>query len=190
MARHSLYPGFIRLFYTSNAHAHVQVLPVNPSLSGSVWIVQKVLGGSYTDWTEAVDAWAVVLKGVLNTADTIDRAELYTMSAPDADPLFRAVYNVGVSGTAVTATVAYEQMVWTLRTDNGGLLKIYVMEGVFPLNYRHPYGSAGSTALAIWDFIMSGAGFIFGRDLGVPIAPIFVTTKLNDQLRKKYVLNA
>lgn len=190
MASHSLYPGFVKLHYTSNTHPHVMVLPVIPGLVGSVWTVSKVLGGVYNPWTDAIDAFVIILKALLNTADTIDSADLYQLASPTSVPVFRSTYLIGVNGTQSTATVPWEQMVWTFRNDDGGHLKVYLMEGVFPLNYRKTYSAAGSTAVALFDFVMSGAGFIFSRDEGIPIAPIFVTTKENDALRKRYLLDA
>lgn len=190
MASHSLYPGFVKLHYTSNTHPHLQVLPVIPALASGIWTVAKVLGGVYADWTTAIDAYVVILKALFPLEATIDSAELYTIGAVGDSPIFRATHPIGVAGTTDDPVVVWGEAVHTLRADNGGILKLYLMENINGGENHLPYASCAPVNKALFDFVQSSAGFIFARDGGVPISPLFLTTKTNDQLRKRFLLNA
>lgn len=185
----SLYPGFVKLFYTGNGHPHVMTIPVIPSASGSTWKVAKVLGGDYDPWTTAIDAFNVLFKAVLKTTDGVVSADLYTLASETADPLFRESYACVVAGTSAGTIAANSQAVITLRTSLGGILKLYVMEAagvVADYVDRAPLAAGGFKNLA--DFMIASTGFAFGRDGGRPIAPVSLITKTNDALRKKYLL--
>jgi hypothetical protein len=166
------------------------VLPVIPAISGGIYTVAKVLGGTYNPWTAAVDAFVLVLKAQLNTSDSIVSADLFTQASPTATPVFVATYSVNVAGTSSSADLALGELVLTWRTDDGGLLRMYIMECVISNNYRQSRATAGSTIQALFDFVTASSGFVFGRGGGVPIAPIFATGKINDVLRKKFLLNS
>jgi hypothetical protein len=187
MAIHSLYPGFVKIAYTSNGHPHTMVLPVKPEVSGSTWALEKVLGGSYDPWTDAVDAFVLLQKGELKTTDSINTAELWTLASESADPLFREVYAVSQAGTGSAANVPYGERVITFRTAAGGLLRHYLMEGSTPVNVRDnpPFAASAYNDVAL--MFISSDGFVFGRDGGQPITPIRMTSKTNDALRKKYI---
>ena len=184
----SLFPGFVRLRYTVEARPHVQTLPCKPFLAFTgEWFVELAdqVGGVL--WTTAIESYLTSLAGVFQgTVTQFASAELYTLSDPEADPLFVEAY--APTGPVFTGGIAQDWMesVFTFRTQSGGILRLYLMEGTSSINQRvFPplYAGAGSKAVA--DYILSAQSFVFGRDGSRAIAGIAFTTKTNDKLRKK-----
>lgn len=191
MTINSLYPGFVKFTYTGNLHSHLQVLPVKPTISGSTWALDKVLGGTYDPWTDGIDAYVVLFKACLKTTDGCARAELWTMLTSDADPEFREAYDIDVDGTNGGSVAPFSQLVINHRTDGGGLLRWYVMEGAgYTVDGRDLAPLNASTFKSVSDFLIASTGFVFGRDGTRPISAIAATTKTNDALRKKYFINS
>lgn len=188
--RHSLYPGFIRLFYTSNGHSHRQVLPVQPN-TPAAGTALKLHDGSVGagDWTDDITEWVSLVKVFFHTADNFDSAELWTLASPTADPIFRETFSLGIAGTNAGADTPAGQGVLTFRGNEGERSLIYLMEGVISSSLRQAYADFDSATKALADFVTAPDGWIFGRDNNYPIATLNFTGKVNDQLRKKYFLS-
>lgn len=191
MAIHSLYPSFIKLFYTSNTHTHKHIIPVSAVPSGSTYkLIAKVTPtNDYDPWTAGVTAIVNLLKTLIKTTDSYTYAELWTLSAFNADPIFREVFNVSVAGTNAGATVANSQAVMTLRTNLGGVARIFVMEGTsqVPLKLVAPFSAGAVKDLS--DFLIGNTSPVIGRDGATLTAPVSFITKTNDVLRRKFHLN-
>lgn len=184
----SLYPGFVKVFYTQNGHAHTMTLPVLPSGTGSSATVTKNDGTLYASFAAAMAAFATVLVPLLNNAGGIGRAELWTLATPTADPVFQLADDTAAAGTSAVAATPLSQFTLTQRTSAGGLAKLVVLESPTTINLRFnaplPVGNVKN--LATW---MQGVnGWIIGRDGGKIVTEIAYTTKINDALRKKYLL--
>lgn len=193
MAENSLFPGFVDLFYTTNGHQHKARIPAAPYLgAGAVWGLETgTPGPGYFPWTAGIDAYVAVLRPLIHSSSQIVRAELWTMASPTADPVFVAVYDVELAGTSAAAPVANSQAVFTFRTDVGGILRTYIMEGSLAVNQEHfPPGWGGATLAAFANYIMSANSWLKGRDGGKPFAGVRFLSKTNDTLRKKYILDS
>jgi hypothetical protein len=84
-----------------------------------------------------------------------------------------------------------EEIVYSFRTGAGGVLKIYGMEASIAANQRLPLRTSSAAPHgAIATYLMGTDGWVIGRDGGFPIAGRFITTKINDALRKKQLLDA
>jgi hypothetical protein len=183
-----LAPGFIRLFYTSNSHPHVQVIPVSPSGSGgSIQLTQK--NGSLVDWDTAMISYVALARAIFHTADTFDSAEIFTQADCDSAPVFQDNMTFsGINGTQTPADVPWSQDVMTFRTVGGGRAKLQFMETVYAVDLHVPIpGGSGSETDAIAAFATGSTSFITGRDNTYLAAPLNQTTKTNDQLRKKFL---
>jgi len=192
MAIHTLYPGFIRIFYVSGGHTHKMLLPVLPVASGLTWkLTAKVSPANDWDpWTLAVSAYILKIKPFFPATTSFTAAELWTLAASDADPIFREVFSIAVVGTGAGSAVAFAQDVVTWRTAIGGLLRTYFMEDASPVNLvQNPPYPAG-ILLDLFNFMTGVTAFIVGRDGGMPIGSTRRVTKLNDKLRKKFLLEA
>lgn len=186
----SLYPGFVKIFYTGNAHTHQQLLPCKPFVGvGGDWYVEHngdILGQV---WTAAVDALIAKEVGFLKTTDGFNRAELWTLASPTSDPLFREAYDIAVAGAATAPVVPFSQYVLTHRTSLGGVGRLYIMEGPISTDTfdRAPLAAGGGKTLS--DYMIGTTGWVRGRDGGKLVTPISAIGKVNDKLRKKYRLD-
>lgn len=191
MGRNSLAPGFVRLIYTANGRVHKATLPVEPVNNAGVWAVEKNNGTLYSPWTGAVDAYVTVFKALLNTSDEVQTAQLWVQVDEDSEPVFEEEHNIATAGTNATSPLAYGQCTMVFRTDFGGLLRLYVMEPAVSLNQHFfPPLSAGPFENLRAHVAGATTGWFRGRDGGVPTSLCSVTTKINDKLRKKFLLNA
>lgn len=192
MAKNSLFPGFIRLFYNTNGHQHTMTIPVKPFFSGvtNEWYLEQKGAPLGIAWKTILDTYANILKGFISTTGDITRADLYTMSAPDAEPLFVDTEDISLAGTGTPAPLAYGQLTIAFRSANGGTYRLQIMEpSATSANVEQfPPFTGGNLALTNW---MTGStSFIVARDGGFLVAPIRMLSKTNDHLRKKYLLDA
>lgn len=185
MAGNSIYPGFIKLFYTSNGHIHTQLLPVYPVNVGGSWMIQTK-GITEPSFHSAVDSYVQRFKALFHTTDSIDYAELWTLDSPDANPVFQEAYQVGEAGTNNGADVPNSETVYTFRCTDGSLLKTYAMETANLYTYfdRSPLASGSNKDFADW--MVSDDGWVQSRAGGRPVTVITARGKINDVLRKKY----
>lgn len=199
MAINTLWPGFMKLYYTSNGHQHIQVLPMTqPVGTPSPGILPDFETADALPTTHSfdiiVDEYVDAILPLFNTTTNFSMAEYWWYPTTDSDPIFIYAYEVGVAGISATATFPYSQAVMTLRTKLGGLLKLYFMEvAVSSVNVRDPFPFAGVIYPAIYTHLTTpGASgrCIVGRDGGYVVSGINVNTKTNDALRKKYLLNS
>lgn len=189
MAGLSLYPGFVKLRYTGNGHVHYQTIPARPFLAvGGEWYLEKkdVAGGS--EWSALVDAYVALYKPFLNTADEVQVAHLWAYPDEDSDPVFIEEHNIALAGTSATASVPYGQLVFTMRTTAGGLMRSYVMEGYYPANQKgYPPFPAG-VPKNFTDYLKASGSWVVGRDGAFLSSIVSFTSKYNDALRKKFLL--
>lgn len=188
MAANSLYPGFWRIHYTSNAHPHVMVVPVKPVNVGGSWFFQDKQGNTVVGLVAAATAFINPLKPFMHTSSTFVDVELWTMSSPTADPVFQDVQPLGIAGTAATATIPREQFVGTFRTQGGSLWRLYLMEAVVQIDQvTNPPYNANYAALVT---ALTGlSSYVAGRDGTFLNSCVRFVAKENDALRKKYLLN-
>lgn len=191
MARHDLGPGWIVLKYTSNAHAHKAILPCtfdgapSPGLEPDL---QKRVGGSIAA-TAAVSAYCNVAKVFLKTTDTFTAYEVYYKPTPTSATVFIYSATLSVAGTSGGARAACGESVITFKTPEAGGLKLYLMEGSWTENVKTPLPVAtGDPVRDYTDYITGDDDWIVGRNNNFPLVPLFWTTKLNDHLRRKYLL--
>lgn len=190
MARHSLFPNSITINYTSNGHSHKMVLPV-AAISGSApgWLL-TARNDSAVDWRDAVDDFAVLMAAMMDDADSVDSADLYTYEATDGPAEFLASHVIGQSGTSVSATKPWVQVVFPFKAPGNTQLRLTVMEGVMDPDDRQTFASSAyAPACAIMEFILGSDDWIITRGGDYPTTALGFTTKINDKLRKAYLLN-
>lgn len=196
MAINSLSPCFCKIFYTTGTRQHVMTIPLR-AVDVATWTPGDsaedteltTKSGVAVTFAAFCDEFADNAKALLNTADGFTIAELYRQPTPEDDPTFITVYELGVAGTNAAARTPYGQYVMSFRTSNGGIYKIYVMECSAVPNQRDAYPFSGVTNIAFATYFTSNQCPIVGRDGGNIISPLRYTTKTNDALRKKQLLD-
>lgn len=187
MARHSLFPNSILIKYTSNGHAHRQMLPISAITPvGDSWTVPQRDGGDI-DWTAAVDLWAAVIADFFFTGDSIDSAELYDYEASESPGIFLASYDISLAATGANAIVPWSQVVFPFKASGGFSMRTTLMECALTLDEKNSFG--GTTIpwfCGLMEFIMSDDDFIITRGGTFPSSTLGYVTKENDKLRKRY----
>lgn len=191
MAQNSLYPGFVKIKYSSNSHTHYQVLPVLPvSFGVGTEPTFETATGAPVAMNAAIDAYIAIVDNLFTDTSSFVIAEFWHYPSPESDPMFYYVYEIGAPGAGVGTVSAYSQLVVSLRTALGGYLKLYFMEVVQGIVAKDDYPFSNVTVAALTAYLTDGdTGWVVGRDGGFPISGLRALTKVNDALRKKYVLN-
>lgn len=191
MTSNSISPAYVQLNYTSNGHPHKALYPcsydgsVSPGLEPDV--TRRV--GAAEPVSAAVAALVALLKPFMDTTATFDNFYAYSKPTPTSAPVLIWTGALAVAGTSGTAVVPAEEIMFTFKTPAPGGLKLYLMEATFALNYRAPLPTTGaSPQAALNNYICGPNDWIIGRNGNFPLIGLNITTKMNDHLRRKYIL--
>lgn len=191
MPRHSLFPNSVTINYTSNGHSHKQVLPVGV-VAGSApgWTLPTRDGGT-VDWRLAVSGWANILAGLLDDTASVDSAELYTYEATGSPAELLAVEPLDVPGDGPLGVSPWTQQVFPFKALGGTSTRITVIEGWQTPDSKASFASTGDAQFCtLMEFILSDDDWIITRGGTFPFISLGWTSKINDKLRKKYLLDA
>lgn len=190
MARHSLFPNSITIHYTSNSHDHNMTLPVGAVAGTAPGWTLPVKTGAPVDWRTAVDDFAALLADLLSASSSVDYAELFTYEATGSPAEFLAAHTIDLAGTAAGAAVAYVQTLFPFKAIGGNSLRLTLLESTEGADRHEPYSAMFAEEKAIADFILSDDDWLLTRGGTYPSVSLGVTTKVNDKLRKRYLLDA
>lgn len=187
-----LTPSFIKLHYESTLGPHVMTIPVNLVAGGPPGGTFELFtkDNSQINWITGLTAYVTVLKANFHSTTTFQFAELYSQGGIAVQPVFLDSTVVSVPGTAVGATVAASQAVFSIRSDLGGKAFVYMMDATHGPNLKHKaptYGAAN--LLGVVNYLIGSSSIFLCRDNGYPVAVTKVLTKTNDALRKRYRLS-
>lgn len=192
MAHNTLAPHFVRLYYTSGSTPHVQTLQcslVGPVSPGDEPDVSR-RSAAAIPISEAITAYVDIIKAFFRSVDTFTGYEVFGVDMETNDPFFIYGDDLTTVGTNAGATLLDGQGVFTFGTALGGVLKLYLMEPVTAQNQRTPLKTTAIAPLGTLATYMLGANaWIRGRDDSFPIRGIYYTSKINDMLRKKTLLD-
>jgi hypothetical protein len=183
-----LAPGYIKLFYTSNGHTHVQTIPVKPaSVAPNFDLTKK--GGGTVDQNTAIVGLIAVMAPFFYTADSFTGWEAYTQADCAHAPVFQNNGTiVGVSGTNTHIDYPWVQMLMTFKSVGGGRARFQMMEGATAQDIKIDLaGTTDAALVALRDYITGASSWLTARDNTFINVPIRFITKLNDELRKKYL---
>jgi hypothetical protein len=186
-----LAPGWVQLNYVSNGHLHKAILPTSFSLTPTSGVepTLNTRNGTGTLAGTCVTAYVGKLLAFFNTADLFTSYEVYHKPTPSSPPAFIWADNLNTAGTASTADTPANEGVFTFKTTTAGGLRLYLMENILGTNHKTPLpGTAGSPGALLTDYILGPSDWIIGRNNQFPMAGLWLTTKLNDSLRRKYLL--
>lgn len=193
MAIHSLYPGFVKTYYTSNGHTHVMTMPVIPQnipmVPGSTPNLLRN-DGTYGSWQDEIAKITAHLIALYPTTATFTRSEIFGMASKTGDPFYvSGTTIVGGSGTNGGAVVPFSLATITLRTNAGGIVKMCLMESCLLPNQEYTAPSFGGITelAALVNHLLGSDNVVMGRDGGEPMASIMCKTKTSDALRKRYL---
>lgn len=189
MAVNSLSPAFIRLRYTVATVQHTMTLPtsINGTITPGVSPNLNARNSPVGSFTAFIENFSGILDACFSTDCTLDNAELWSQPEPTDNPIWvytAALNNPGDSGTPY---VRAEQMVFTFRSNLGGLLRIYLMETFIPPNQTQTAAQLTSPWSTLVNYVIGDYNFIKCRDNGWPILSLGWKSKTNDVLRRSLI---
>jgi hypothetical protein len=192
MAHNSISPGFVKLYYTTTSITHVQTIPVIPSGTPTVGVMPNLtpLTGGPITLGQFMTDYMAVFRPFFSTITSVQSAEFWYAPTPTSDPIWIYDHPINLPGLTGAAASLMVQAVMTFRTALGGILKTYLMEpnSAIVANQRTAGASLAGINLNYSNYIKGATSCFFGRDNASPQVPIFLTTKVNDALRKRRML--
>lgn len=189
MAPNSLYPGFIKIYYTSATHPHEMVFGITNPLGGINSSTIQNKGGTANATGTAMTTFVNAVKTFFPTTATFRYWELFKMASVDADPIMIDTGTLNISGSVAGSSTPYGQEIISYRSELGGTGKIYIMEGTRAVNtILQPPFSSGSAELVFSTYLTGSTSVVTARDGGFPMVVTKAITKTNDALRRKYFL--
>lgn len=191
MARHSLFPNSITIHYNSNGHDHLMVLPVG-AVTGSApgWLLPTQDSGT-VDWRTAVDDFCTLLAAAFDSSSSFAYAELFTYEATNAPAEFLAAHTIDIAGSSISTAKDFVQTVFPFKGLGGLQLRLTLLESVIDADQHVPASATGFTpADDIIDFVLSTENWLLTRGGAFPAVSLGFTSKVNDKLRKRYLLDA
>lgn len=192
MARNSLAPGFLRIFYIGPQNIqHVQTIGVKPSsvTPGSATIQSR----DNTSYNLAA-AWAIMKvpwKGLMAATVTWQQMDLWSQPTPSDDPIFVETLALNEVGTNGTASIANSQILFSWRALGGGRGKTVFLEASATVNQvLKPPAYGNAQQLAVVTYLTGPSCIVYARDNSYPGVVPKAFTKTNDAMRKKTVLGA
>lgn len=130
--------------------------------------------GSNIDLETIVDQWVALLRPHLSAgAATIVDATLWENVPLSLERSFISTYSIALVGTNGSAPAIASQQIYTLRTAEGGVMKIYIQESSFGAGgiFTYPTGNAAVDDVFDW-LVDNQLNAWLARDTSYPISPI------------------
>lgn len=190
MARHSLFPNSVTINYTSNGHQHKQVLPTGVVAGTAPGWTLPTKGGTPVDWRTAVADYAAIMADLLDTSSSVDSAELYTYEATNSPAELLAVEPLDVAGTGLFSAVPFAQAVFPFKALGGTSVRPTLLESIIAVNQKYPFAAATDPPIvAYMEFFLSDDDWVITRGGDFPTISLGLTSKTNDKLRERYLLD-
>lgn len=164
------------------------ILDIDPD-PGALFTTFKCIlsGGGELVASTVCDNVQDVLEDFLNSTDaTIDYVELWKYIPGTFQAEYVTTYDISAAAVSVVATNPAGQTVFTMRTTNGGIFKVTLLDTVG--DYATPTSYADSVQIAqdVFDYFCSPtlAPFV-ARDNGYPFAPLRVFPGQSEHVFKK-----
>lgn len=189
MTINSLSPAFLKLYSTFSTITHVMTLPVVPSGTWTPGVQPDLAtyGGGSQSLESCMSLLMPVLRPFFGSTTEFNRVEAWHKPTPESDPIWIYTSVIALPGLAASASANNLQGVVTFRTNLGGMFKFYMMEmqSGQTVNLRDPYPFTTTIATNLANMLMAATSFVYGRDGGKLVVPMYYTTKYNDALRKR-----
>jgi hypothetical protein len=129
------------------------------------------------------------LKTFFSSTSTYDSFYVFHKPSPSDPPVFIWSAALGIAGTNAGATTVANEAVFSFKTPQPGGLKVYLMETAFGNDLKAPQpATTGSDQRNFTDYMVGSTSWVIGRNGSPPLIPLFLTTKENDHLRRRYLL--
>jgi hypothetical protein len=184
------YPGpyELRIGYTVGSLTtptiqHVQRLNVDvvePNSQGaafSAYNFEDINGVVTNTLNTLVEDWLTLFNAMFHTSMNIDFVELWKYPTPQSfDAVFWSSYvPTANAGTNAGAAVSAAQDIYVFRSQEGGIMKLSLMDGSAAAGAPQAYASLGAAPKALVDFVIDGDGVNYSapflaRDTSFPFS--------------------
>lgn len=187
MAVNDLAPAFIKVNYTRGIVRHTKVIPTMPSGTPVPGSVPSMLAHSSAAvlFTDFIATWASFARPLFNADVSLVDMEFWSKPTPASDPIWIYTSGIGVAGSGTPPSVPAGQLVFTFRTDQGGLYRDYLMETWLEPDSAIAYPAMTNPTLAYANYIIGASSPVYGRDGGEVLHCLGIKTKTNDVLRRR-----
>jgi len=184
----SNFPGPYTLDYLYTVSALQHRMSVNldmetPAAVGDPFTAWFVKNRSMVSTTLKVfsDALIVALRPFFFTTVTFDTATLYSVAPLSFDKVWQAEESIGLLGTHLTASSLSKQRIFTLRSLEGGVSKLVLMEASAIDDDQRGEAGYGVDELALTNFIKDVNSPVLARDTSFLIANIRASDGQNEK---------
>lgn len=185
-------PQVIEISYTCSGVQHKMRLNTHvagdPAVGEDVANIDLTLRDLTTKNVDtAVTEWINLLKPFFHTTTTFDEYSIWNYVFQTFDRVFVTSAPIGISGTGTGSVTLAQQDTFTFRTQEGGTMKIVLLESAGISKVRETYASLGAPSQAVFDYCTDSDGWILARDTSYPAAPLAKIGGENEALfRKRY----
>ena len=133
-----------------------------------------------------VDAWVALLRPLYLAGGTnFTTAELWKYTAQSFESSFVSSYSIGLAGTGGANNVGAGQVIWSFRTEEGGIMKIALMESAIQAGSSAGYANMSADQKAIADAVQLGTSPWLARDTSYPFTVIAMHPGQSEAVFKK-----
>jgi len=160
------------------------VAPIAPGMDMSdIEVVTK--GGTFVNAVTAILAWVDLLTPLFSEDVTFTYAEMWSVAPETFDRTFITTLDVSEAGTLVAPLIRAAQVIYTFRTQEGGIMRINLMETSDVPNPPFSFPTGFPLHDAVANFVISDSNWILARDTSYPIASHRLLIGQNEALFKK-----
>lgn len=192
MTRYDIGPYFVKLRYTSGGHNHVMQFSVKPVGSPTVGepFDVETKAGTPISLSAAIGAIVAKMVPLIPTGSGVNSWDAYYKEAPTAQPVWmNGGQIVGGSGTNTEAAKVAGQVTITFRSSLGHHFRLQFMETPAQINQVMDVSYLSSGAWGdLVDVFMDENSVVRARDGGKLVSVIRGVTKINDKLRRAYLI--
>jgi hypothetical protein len=132
-------------------------------------------------------AWAALWASLYKTTDaTLYTAELWKYTPETFLATYVSAMTVGQAGLSAVATVPASNVIITLRTTEGGIMRVSFLDTIIPVAEPLRYGDLSGDTLAMANFLFDAVNRPFlGRDTSFPFVFLGFYPGQNERLFKR-----
>ena len=188
-------PYEVRIFYSTTPTSlpqmvHEQRLNVNvigsPTPGTDFTAIQFLTrSGANVAANTAVLAWVALVAGLYNTNTEFVSAELWQYAPLSFEATYISTLAIADTGDSAVAPVAAGQLIYTFRTQEGGVMRLSFMETVISPATQQTAPYTPAAAQAINAFVLGTTNWVLARDTSYPIANIRLSPGQSEALFKR-----
>jgi len=186
------YPGpyVVTIHYTSGGLEHVMNLnlnmPILPSVGQDPATFEVTLAGGGTAIAQtAFENFVTLLAPFYNVSSKFDYFDLWSVAPNSYDRTYITSGVLDIDGTSSTPTTYAAQLIFTLRTAEGGKMQLHMMETISTPGAAVKRAYFTGVILSLATFLEGELNWLLAKDTSYPTVCISYLPGQNEALFKK-----